>query len=87
MTPEELRNARRQLGLSLWGMATVLGYAGNYEMRKQMMAHLETGARPIREPQRRLVEALLSGYRPNDWDEVVSGMAAHRSKAETAIEP
>lgn len=80
MTPDDIRAARHELGLSLWQCATLLEYAGNYEMRKQMMMHLETGQRPLREPQRRLIQAYLDGYRPADWSEVVSGMTAHRSK-------
>lgn len=65
MTPQELQEARRELGLTLEQMAAVLGYQGI--QRRQMMHDLETGRRAIREPQRRLVEAYLSGYRPPDW--------------------
>lgn len=65
MTPLELKQARRKLGLTLEAMATMLGYEG--EQRRQMQYDLETGRRDIREPQRRLVEAYLSGYRPEDW--------------------
>jgi hypothetical protein len=84
MTPADLRAARRELGLSLWQMATLLGYQGNYAMRKQMMHHLETGERPIREPQRRLVDAYLAGYRSADWDAIVSeGALRHRQEAES----
>lgn len=43
----------------------MLGYQGS--QRRQMQYDLETGRREIREPQRRLVEAYLSGYRPPDW--------------------
>lgn len=60
-----MRQARRLLGLSLTEMAAMLGYQGS-QMRQQM-DDLETGRRPIREPQRRLVEAYLEGYRPRDW--------------------
>jgi hypothetical protein len=65
MTPKDLARARERLGLSLFEMATMLGYLG--EQRDQMMHDLTTGRRPIREPQRRLIEAYLSGYRPADW--------------------
>ena len=65
MTPEELHRARRKLGLTLEAMATMLGYQG--EQRRQMMHDLETGRRAVREPQRRLIEAYLDGYRPADW--------------------
>lgn len=65
MTPKQLHEARRKLGLTLEAMATMLGYQG--AQRRQMMYDLETGRRAIREPQRRLVEAYLNGYRPADW--------------------
>lgn len=67
MTPKQLEKARRELGLSLDSMATMLGYQGS--QRRQMQYDLETGRRAIRAPQRRLVEAYLSGYRPDDWPE------------------
>lgn len=59
------REARRKLGLSLEEMASMLGYDG--EHRRQMMYDIETGRRSLREPQRRLIEAYLDGYRPADW--------------------
>ena len=65
MTPDQLSKARRKLGLTLEAMARMLGYEG--EQRRQMMYDLETGRRAIRKPQRLLVEAYLTGYRPNDW--------------------
>lgn len=65
MTPKQIAQARQRLGLTLEQMATLLGYEG--ENRRIMMHKLEHGQRPIREPQRRLVEAYLRGYRPDDW--------------------
>lgn len=65
MTPTELKEARRTLGLTLEQMAAMLGYEG--EQRRQLMHRIEIGERTLREPQRRLVEAYLSGYRPSDW--------------------
>ena len=65
MTPKQLARARQSLGLTLEQLATMLGYSG--VQRRQMGYDLETGRRPIREPQRRLIEAYLSGYRPSDW--------------------
>ena len=65
MTPEQMARARDRLGLTLEQMATMLGYQG--AQRRQMQYDLETGRRIIRDPQRRLVEAYLSGYRPDDW--------------------
>lgn len=65
MTPNQLARARERLGLTLDEMAAMLGYDG--EHRRIMMHKLEQGVRPLREPQRRLVDAYLSGYRPADW--------------------
>lgn len=65
MTPHQLAQARERLGLTLEQMATVLGYEG--VQRRQMQYDLETGRKRIREPQRRLVEAYLAGYKPPDW--------------------
>lgn len=65
MTPRQLARARERLGLTLEEMATMLGYLG--VQRRQMQYDLETGRRDIREPQRRLVDAYLAGYRPKDW--------------------
>ena len=65
MTPSELKEARHKLGLSQSELATLLGYDGN-RVREQVYK-MEVGLREIREPQRRLVEAYLLGYRPPDW--------------------
>lgn len=65
MTPKKMAESRDRLGLTLEQMATMLGYSGT--QRRQMQYDLETGRREIREPQRRLVEAYLAGYRPKDW--------------------
>lgn len=65
MTGEAMKAARLRLGLTLEEMASMLGYQG--ENRRQMQYDLETERRPIREPQRRLIEAYLEGYRPSDW--------------------
>ena len=65
MTPDQLARARKRLGLTLEQMAALLGYTGG--QRRQMMYDLECGRRTIREPQRRLTEAYLAGYRPEDW--------------------
>ena len=65
MTPIQLAQARRKLGLTLSQMAAMLGYDG--QQLRQMGYDLESGRRVVREPQRRLIEAYLSGYRPPDW--------------------
>ena len=65
MAPDDMARARKRLGLTLEELATMLGYQG--AQRRQMQYDLETGRREIRDPQRRLIEAYLSGYRPADW--------------------
>lgn len=65
MTPSDLTRARHALGLSLEQMALMLGYEG--EQIRSQMHHLESGRRTLRPAQRRLVEAYLAGYRPDDW--------------------
>ena len=63
MTPKQMARARERLGLTLEAMTSVLGYQG--VRKRQILYDLETGRRPVREPQRRLVEATLSGYGPH----------------------
>lgn len=63
--PSEVKAARLRLGLTLEQMASMLGYQGG-NLRSMQFA-LETGKRPLREPQRRLLIAYLEGYRPRDW--------------------
>ena len=65
MTPHTLAKARDLFGLSLADMARMLGYEG--EQARSQVHHLETGRREIRPAQRRLIEAYLNGYRPDDW--------------------
>jgi hypothetical protein len=65
LTPIDLNEARRKLGLTLEELALMLGYAGPHA--KTLMWRIANGARVLREPQRRLVQAYLDGYRPQDW--------------------
>ncbi len=65
MTPDDVHQTRLSLGLTLAQMAEMLGYQG--EHIRQQMYDLETGRRTLREPQRRLLEAYMEGYRPKDW--------------------
>ncbi len=65
MTGAQLRAARHRLGLTAEEMAIMLGYQGHN--LRQVQYGLEAGHRTVREPQRRLTEAYLAGYRPADW--------------------
>lgn len=68
MTPTDLALARKRLGLTLEQMGRMLGYDGS--QIRSMMHRLEIGERELRPAQRRLVDAYLSGYRPDDWPSV-----------------
>jgi transcriptional regulator with XRE-family HTH domain len=65
MTPEQIKQTRHQLGLTLTQLGELMGYQG-VNVRVQM-DDLETGRRPLRECQRRLLTAYRDGYRPRDW--------------------
>lgn len=70
MTPAQVRAARESLKLSLKSFGAMLGYEGSG--LAQQAHRLEenpnsTQYRRVREPQRRLIEAYLAGYRPADW--------------------
>lgn len=65
MNPAEIKEARLALGLTQKALARLLGYQGAHAHKASY--HLETGALRFGEPQRRLLEAYLSGYRPADW--------------------
>lgn len=59
------REARLRLGLTQSQMGQMLGYEGEHV--RQMVYEIERGQKPLRPCQRRLLEAYLSGYRPDDW--------------------
>lgn len=62
----DLDTARQKLGLrSLTELGRMLGYGGA-QVRTQMHK-IKSGSRPLGEPQKRLLQAYLDGYRPPDW--------------------
>jgi transcriptional regulator with XRE-family HTH domain len=65
MTPTELREARHTLRLSQQQLGILLGYIS--DQARGQISNMEAGRRTIRSAQRRLVEAYLAGYRPDDW--------------------
>ena len=67
MSPEAAKEARLALGLTQEQMATLLGYGGPEPRHAWWL--IESKRRPLREPQRRLLQAYLEGYRPSDWPE------------------
>ena len=65
MTPQEFKEARRSLGLTLDQLGGMLGYSGEHV--KAQVHKMETGERPVRSVQARLMQCYLEGYRPDDW--------------------
>lgn len=65
MQPDQIKEARLSLGLTQSELGRMLGYQGA-NIRVQM-DDLETGRRPLRGCQERLLRAYLEGYRPQDW--------------------
>lgn len=61
---EYLRSSRKELKLTQAEMGFMFGYQGN---TKQMIYEIESRRTMLRNWQRRLLDAYLSGYRPDDW--------------------
>lgn len=63
MTPEEIKAARKALGLTQAQLAQVMGYKRTY------LTNLEAGREVLGAQGVRLLAAYLEGYRPRDWPE------------------
>jgi predicted transcriptional regulator len=66
VTPNELRQARRELRLSIRQLAEMLSVDADLVRRMEIQVGGD-GHRPIRGSIERLVRAYLWGYRPPDW--------------------
>lgn len=64
MTPADIREARRKLGLSQTQLAAVMGLRG-----KQTVSEWERGVKSPDGQSVRLIQAYLAGHRPRDWPE------------------
>ena len=62
MTPSEIRDARRKLGLNQSDAARLLGYSD-----QARISELERGVRQPGSSVVRLLQAYIMGYRPPDW--------------------
>ncbi len=67
MTPAQISEARKSLGLTQYDFGRLLGYTGNRNSVQAMVWTIEVGKKRLRDPQRRLIQAYLAGYRPDDW--------------------
>lgn len=65
MKPQQFKEARQSMGLTLSQMAIMLGYEGTHAA--QQVRKMESGDREIRKPQALLMAAYMDGYRPPDW--------------------
>ena len=66
MTPDDLREARRALGLTQAQLAAMLD-TDMQSVRRMEMAPERSTARPPPPRVVRLLRAYLDGYRPGDW--------------------
>ena len=66
MTPEQLKEARLKLGLSVTQLADMLGVSHQHA-RRMTIAPDKGAHRPINPTVERLLQAYLDGYRPADW--------------------
>lgn len=62
MTPAEIREARKTLGLNQSQLAALLGYGA-----AARISEVERGERTPSDAVTRLLRAYLDGYRPEDW--------------------
>ena len=62
MDGQQIRDARKQLGLTQTQLAEVMGYSG-----KSYVSQVEIGMKSIGGAAERLLKAYLAGYRPEDW--------------------
>lgn len=68
MSPEQIKEARQSLGLSVAGLARMIETDAQTVRRMEM----DPGANTARKPavrMVRLISAYLDGYRPDDWPE------------------
>lgn len=66
MTPDEIRAARKILGLTQHQLAVLLGFA-DQPLTKNNLSRLERGSKTLDAARARLLQAYLDGYRPDDW--------------------
>lgn len=64
MSPEDFAAARRSLGWSCYELAEALGLSGSRKLAGQKVRQMEHGEWRITGSIARVVEALLSGWRP-----------------------
>ena len=66
MTPDQMRKARKDLGLTQAQMADMLDTDPQSVRRMEMQETASTHRKPAPR-MKRLIEAYTAGYRPKDW--------------------
>lgn len=66
MTPEQLKEARLKLGLSVIQLADMLGLSHQHARRLTVDPNKKSSRR-LDDTAARLLQAYLDGYRPADW--------------------
>lgn len=66
MTPDQIKEARQSLGLSVADLAAVIETDPQTVRRMEMDPDANTARRPAARMVR-LIRAYLAGYRPDDW--------------------
>lgn len=69
MTAEDLKRARRKLGLSVNQLADVLGVT-SLHVRRMETDPSRSSSREIQPATANLIKAYLEGYRPKNWPKV-----------------
>ncbi len=68
MTPQQIRQAQQELGLSTKQLAKMLGFSnGSCLARLKIIDQNKPSAASITPCRARLLIAYLEGYRPDDW--------------------
>lgn len=67
MTPAEIKEARKSLGLTQPQFGSVLRFGGKPAALQVRVSEIERGAQAITAERAELLRAYLSGYRCDDW--------------------
>lgn len=72
MTPSQIAQARRKLGLTLEQFGAALGYGGSPQSMRTMAYRLERGERQLQPAQSLVLAAYLDGWRPVGWPHAIA---------------
>ena len=67
LTGNLMRKTRKAMGFTTYELGELLGFAGGRDRAGDRVRLMENGHLDISGPVARLMEALSSGWRPEDW--------------------